>query len=36
MLDRKRLFLIYTGHGHSNGDWAVETVENPDADRITL
>lgn len=30
------LRLYYTGHGHTNGDWAVETTENKEADRISL
>ena len=29
-------YIFYSGHGHTNGDWAPETIEYPSADRITL
>ena len=30
------IYLFYSGHGHENGDWAIETVEEPLGDRLTL
>lgn len=30
------IHLFYTGHGHENGDWKVETFEKPEGDRISF
>lgn len=30
------IYLFYTGHGHDNGDWAVETLEKPNGDLFSL
>ena len=30
------IYLFYSGHGHENGDWAIETVEEPLGDRLSL
>lgn len=30
------IYLFYSGHGHENGDFAIETIEKPDGDRLSL
>ena len=30
------IYLLYTGHGHANGDWVVETLLKPNGDLFSL